>query len=126
MQPTAGSGLLTGPFWRGRQAPLRGPELPRQLPRSRLGINALVMLEPGSFRLDPELVKAPASGRIRCPHCRWQPERGSRWLCYPAGAPEFFFGGCGASWNTFDTRGDRKSTRLNSSHHAISRMPSSA
>ena len=65
----------------------------------------ITALDQGTFRLEPGLVKAPSSGRIRCPHCLWQPERGSRWLCYPAGAPEFFFDGCGTSWNTFDTRG---------------------
>lgn len=43
--------------------------------------------------------------RIRCPHCKWQPERSSRWGCLPMGAPENFRGGCGASWNTFDTKG---------------------
>ena len=68
-------------------------------------VSIITALERGNFELDTGLVRAPSNGRIRCPHCRWQPERGSRWLCYPAGAPEFFFGGCGASWNTFDTRG---------------------
>lgn len=43
--------------------------------------------------------------RIRCPQCKWQPKKTSRWYCSSAGAPEFFFGGCGAVWNTFDTRG---------------------
>ena len=43
--------------------------------------------------------------KIRCPQCRWQPEKGSRWICLPMGAPEHFAGGCGHSWNTFDTRG---------------------
>jgi hypothetical protein len=33
-------------------------------------------------------------GKIRCPKCAWQPERGSRWSC-----------ACGHAWNTFDTRG---------------------
>ncbi len=32
--------------------------------------------------------------RIRCPKCRWQPSRTSRWYCR-----------CGHAWNTFDTRG---------------------
>ena len=32
--------------------------------------------------------------RIRCPKCRWQPERGHRWQCH-----------CGHVWNTFDTHG---------------------
>jgi hypothetical protein len=46
-----------------------------------------------------------AKPRIRCPHCKWQPKRSSRWFCLPMGAPENFDGGCGHSWNTFDTRG---------------------
>lgn len=32
--------------------------------------------------------------RIRCPLCRWQPERHHRWYCH-----------CGYCWNTFETRG---------------------
>lgn len=43
--------------------------------------------------------------RIRCPLCRWQPRKSSRWYCSDAGFPEFFFGGCGTQWNTFDTGG---------------------
>jgi hypothetical protein len=46
-----------------------------------------------------------AKPRIRCPHCKWQPEKTSRWFCAPMGAPEFFKGGCGTNWNTFDTQG---------------------
>ena len=98
MQPTAGSGQLR----HGRQAPPGGPVIPCR----RVEFDAVVtLLDQGDFRLDTELAKAPARARIRCPHCRWQPERGSRWSCYPAGAPEHFLGGCGTSWNTFDTRG---------------------
>lgn len=33
-------------------------------------------------------------GRIRCPRCKWRPQRSSRWWC-----------SCGHSWNTFDTHG---------------------
>jgi hypothetical protein len=33
-------------------------------------------------------------GRIRCPHCRYEPRRTDRWQCR-----------CGCVWNTFDTRG---------------------
>ena len=33
-------------------------------------------------------------GRIRCPRCRWEPERGDRWSCV-----------CGHLWNTFETGG---------------------
>jgi hypothetical protein len=43
--------------------------------------------------------------KIRCPLCRWQPDSSSRWFCADADAPEFFYGGCGAMWNTFETRG---------------------
>ena len=43
--------------------------------------------------------------RIRCPLCRWQPGSNSLWFCADADAPEFFYGGCGAMWNTFETRG---------------------
>jgi hypothetical protein len=67
--------------------------------------HALTALERGDFNLDPKLTTAAGGGKIRCPHCRWQPNRSSRWMCAPAGDPEFFFHGCGSSWNTFDTRG---------------------
>ena len=43
--------------------------------------------------------------RIRCPACQWQPPRDTRWWCSSMGPPENFSGGCGHSWNTFDTRG---------------------
>ena len=43
--------------------------------------------------------------RIRCPHCRWQPTRNSRWFCLDCDAPEFFYDGCMTCWNTFETRG---------------------
>jgi hypothetical protein len=48
---------------------------------------------------------APDFGRIRCPACRWRPNASSRWACGDCGHPEHFYGGCGAVWNTFDTRG---------------------
>jgi hypothetical protein len=47
----------------------------------------------------------PDQGRIRCPLCRWRPDAGSSWKCGDCAHPEYFFGGCGAAWNTFDTRG---------------------
>jgi hypothetical protein len=47
----------------------------------------------------------PGHGRIRCPMCRWQPDAGSYWVCGDCAHPEYFFGGCGMEWNTFDTRG---------------------
>lgn len=31
--------------------------------------------------------------KIHCPKCDWEPRNDSRWFC----------GGCGHSWNTFDT-----------------------
>lgn len=37
--------------------------------------------------------------RIFCPLCRWIPEASSRWVCTRQ------LGGCGTSWNTFDTGG---------------------
>jgi hypothetical protein len=43
--------------------------------------------------------------RIRCPHCQWRPAAASRWWCADADAPEYFYGGCYTSWNTFETRG---------------------
>jgi hypothetical protein len=46
-----------------------------------------------------------AARRVRCPLCRWQPSAYDLWYCSDAGHPEYFFGGCGALWNTFETRG---------------------
>ena len=43
--------------------------------------------------------------RIRCPICKWQPNSSSRWFCADCDFPEYFYGGCGAMWNTFETRG---------------------
>lgn len=43
--------------------------------------------------------------RIRCPHCRWQPQKSSRWFCSDCDYPEYFYNGCGTSWNTFNTGG---------------------
>ena len=34
----------------------------------------------------------PKEPRIRCPLCKWQPQKSSRWACH-----------CGHAWNTFDT-----------------------
>jgi hypothetical protein len=47
----------------------------------------------------------PGHGRIRCPMCRWQPDAESYWVCGDCAYPEYFLGGCGMEWNTFDTRG---------------------
>ncbi len=62
-------------------------------------------LDRGSFRLDPRLAAHSRRPRIRCPACNWQPGRNSTWCCVSAGHPEYFSGGCGHAWNTFDTRG---------------------
>jgi len=43
--------------------------------------------------------------RIRCPLCKWSPDKSSQWFCADCDAPEFFYGGCGNIWNTFETRG---------------------
>jgi len=43
--------------------------------------------------------------RIRCPLCKWQPNPQSRWYCVSCDYPEYFYDGCGATWNTFATRG---------------------
>jgi hypothetical protein len=34
------------------------------------------------------------NGRIRCPHCAWQPRKSDHWQCH-----------CGCRWHTFDTGG---------------------
>jgi hypothetical protein len=47
----------------------------------------------------------PDFGRVRCPLCHWRPRASSRWFCADCGHPEYFYGGCGTAWNTFETRG---------------------
>jgi hypothetical protein len=42
---------------------------------------------------------------IRCPLCNWTPNASDRWCCTDCDAPEYFYGGCYTSWNTFETRG---------------------
>jgi hypothetical protein len=44
----------------------------------------------GTRRFEPDFMK------IRCPRCRWQPQKPDRWVCHP---------GCHHRWNTFDTAG---------------------
>lgn len=58
-------------------------------------------LDVDAKRLIEELVY----GRIRCPLCGWQPSAHSLWTCESFSTPEPYFGGCGAMWNTFETRG---------------------
>lgn len=43
--------------------------------------------------------------RIKCPLCKWSPDKSSQWFCADCDAPEFFYNGCGNIWNTFETRG---------------------
>ena len=45
------------------------------------------------------------SKRIRCPLCKWQPPKSSRWCCADCDFPEFFYGACYTFWNTFETGG---------------------
>jgi len=45
------------------------------------------------------------SNRIRCPLCKWQPNARSRWYCVSCDYPEYFYDGCGTTWNTFTTHG---------------------
>lgn len=75
------------------------------LERVSLYGGVVTAFEKGSFKLDSKLAERARPGRIRCPHCKWRPGRKSLWTCMPAGAPEHFSGGCGRSWNTFDTKG---------------------
>lgn len=42
---------------------------------------------------------------IRCPLCKWRPRRIDMWTCWDVDHPEYFYGGCGTSWNTFATEG---------------------
>jgi hypothetical protein len=44
-------------------------------------------------------------GRIRCPSCKWRPDKFDRWYCADCDYPEYFYDACGTSWNTFTTRG---------------------
>ncbi len=44
--------------------------------------------------------------RIRCPHCKWQPNAASLWFCSDCDFPEYFYNGCLTAWNTFDTKGN--------------------
>ncbi len=44
-------------------------------------------------------IRLDEGGGIRCPTCRWEPSKESRWYC--SGEPDT----CGHCWNTFETRG---------------------
>ncbi len=53
-----------------------------------------------------KLEDAPSDfSRIRCPQCKWQPKAHHLWQCTPCATPEYFQGGCGTLWHTFDTKG---------------------
>lgn len=43
--------------------------------------------------------------RIRCPKCKWKPNKSSRWWCADCDYPEYFYDACYSAWNTFETRG---------------------
>ena len=65
---------------------------------------------PTAFRPDGQLPDTGdaftlASSHIRCPACKWVPEKTSRWFCVNMGPPENFNAGCSHAWNTFDTGG---------------------
>jgi hypothetical protein len=51
-------------------------------------ILAFKVSEKGGASLDDR------EARIRCPKCKWRPQRTSRWGCT-----------CGHEWNTFETHG---------------------
>ena len=66
---------------------------------------SLLAFDLAAFKPDPGDKVVVNGARIRCPHCKWQPEYRSTWTCTPMGPPENFTGGCFHSWNTFDTAG---------------------
>jgi hypothetical protein len=63
-----------------------------------------VVTRPG-FDVDSDIDIDENGGCIRCPVCEWKPGKSSKWYCGSCPDPEGFLGGCGTSWNTFDTRG---------------------
>lgn len=65
----------------------------------------ITAFDPQGFDPERRNEVANAKPRIRCPHCKWQPQKSSRWGCMSMGAPENFRRGCGTSWNTFETHG---------------------
>ena len=84
-----------------RLLPIRHPRLKIRLLRK----NNLLEVE----ELTEELIETeegePEFSRIRCPLCEWEPKPSSRWTCWDCAYPEYYFNGCGTSWNTFNTRG---------------------
>jgi hypothetical protein len=77
----------------------------RNIVREALFRRATVGFDRQGFDTDVRRATSARPGRIRCPVCQWQPKRNSRWYCLAMGAPEFFDGGCGSVWNTFETAG---------------------
>ena len=67
--------------------------------------SSMLGFEPAAFKPAPDDKVFVNGVKIRCPICSWQPEQRSSWVCSPMGRPEYFSGGCGHSWNTFDTAG---------------------
>jgi hypothetical protein len=62
--------------------------------------------DPGRIAIDSSrLINSPASRRIRCPRCEWQPRASDQWVCWSSDGPEPPFDACGTAWNTFATRG---------------------
>jgi hypothetical protein len=50
-------------------------------------------------RLVERLLRPGSGGRIRCPGCKWQPDKDSLSMCERS---------CQHVWNTFDTRARRR------------------
>ena len=67
--------------------------------------SSLLAFDLATFKPDPADKVFVNGAKIRCPLCKWQPEYRSTWTCTAMGPPENFNGGCGHSWNTFDTAG---------------------
>jgi hypothetical protein len=85
-------------------ATLRGP-VSMLFRRSTIPDARTTSLDRQGFDTQKRRETDTARPKIRCPQCRWQPDRRSRWFCAAMGAPEFFDGGCGTHWNTFETGG---------------------
>lgn len=70
---------------------------------------SLLERDPISQDLIDSLIKSKddeaGARRVRCPLCFWEPGPSSRWTCVDHEHPEYFRGGCGTTWNTFETGG---------------------
>ena len=67
--------------------------------------SSLLGFDVAAFKPAPDDKVFVNGAKIRCPLCKWQPEHRHTWSCTSMGPPENFSGGCGHSWNTFDTAG---------------------